>query len=131
MECARLEKIEEECLAAELRADKEKTFLAQLAKERHKAEKLASEWIRQHTQRAGVSFAEQVAVERAIAEMNRQGAVLLEAKKNTCKKTLRKTRKEAKQVSAELERHKMLEAERTWAEKNAALIYNATARLSF
>ena len=78
-----------------------------------------------------MSFAEQVAVERAIAEMNRQGAVLLEAKKNTCKKTLRKTREKAEQVSAELERHKMLEAERHWAEKNAALIYNATATLSF
>ena len=87
---------------------------------------MASEWIRQHTQRAGVSFAEKVVVERAIAEMNRQGAALLKAKK-----TLRKTREEAKQVSAELERHKMLEAERHWAEKNAALIYNATARLSF
>ena len=152
MEHARLEKIEEERLAAELRADREKTRLAQLAKERLKAEKSASDRIRQQTQKAEVEhlrlqevekaavqaqaklerlLAEQVAVERAIAEMSRQGAALLEAEKALAKKLeseklaldqtiIRKTREEAERVSAELERHKMLEAERTWAEENAA-----------
>ena len=80
-----------------------------------------------------------------LAEINRQGTALLEAEQRWQKKKKKlgseklaldqtiicKTREDAEQVSAELERHKMLEAERHWAEKNAALIYNATARLSF
>jgi len=47
---------------------------------------LASEWIRQQTQWAGLSFAEQVAVEGAIAEMNRQVTTLLGAEKKQLKK---------------------------------------------